>query len=108
MCSQFGDGVVGPIQIDGPHSGNYDVDLGTYPVNDWFYQTSFEINSLALQNLQEFQAPPPADNILINGTNKNPVNGGGKYNQVRTKLRCESLSFIAQDALCATYMAQTS
>jgi hypothetical protein len=37
---------------------------------------------IVLSNLQRQVAPPSADNVLINGTNKN-ANGGGQYNQVK-------------------------
>lgn len=36
--SQYGMGVVGTIVINGPASTNYDVDLGTFPVSDWYYR----------------------------------------------------------------------
>ena len=67
--------------FDGPASANYDIDLGTYLLNDWYYQTAFEVNAVASENLQNLNAPPAANNVLINGTNKN-ANGGGKYNEV--------------------------
>lgn len=50
-------------------------------MNEWYYQTAFQINALASDDLQQGGPPPNADNILINGTNKN-ANGGGTYNQV--------------------------
>ncbi|KAF2765840.1 putative multicopper oxidase, type 1 [Teratosphaeria nubilosa] len=78
---QYGDGVVGPIIFDGPATANYNYDLGTYLLTDWYYQTAWAIDNLTSQNLQENQPPPPGDNILINGTNKN-ADGGGEYNQV--------------------------
>ena len=34
---QYGDGVVGGIQINGPATANYDLDLGIIPFTDWFY-----------------------------------------------------------------------
>ena len=70
--------------FDGPASANYDIDLGPYVLSDWYYPTAFQVNSLAAQALQRQQPAPPADNILINGTNKN-ANGGGQYNQVSMK-----------------------
>lgn len=55
-------------------------------LNEWYYMTTFQANSLALANLQSpnpgpAQAPPISNNILINGTNKD-AEGNGKYNQV--------------------------
>ncbi|KAK1091678.1 laccase, multicopper oxidase, benzenediol:oxygen oxidorectuctase [Friedmanniomyces endolithicus] len=40
------------------------------------------INAIASVNLGNGGPPPNADNMLINGTNKN-ANGGGSYNQVK-------------------------
>ncbi|KAK5123448.1 hypothetical protein LTR85_002486 [Meristemomyces frigidus] len=77
--AQYGDGVSGAIIFDGPASANYDIDIGPYPITDWYYQTAAQVNSLALQNLPGL--PPSANNVLINGTNKN-AKGGGSYNQV--------------------------
>ncbi|KAK3669926.1 laccase, multicopper oxidase, benzenediol:oxygen oxidorectuctase [Recurvomyces mirabilis] len=84
FSSQYGDGVIGPIVLDGPASANYDEDLGPYVLNDWYYQTAYQINSIASVNLAAGGPPPNADNILINGTNKN-ANGGGQYNKVSIK-----------------------
>ena len=81
FSSQYGDGVMGPMVFDGPASANYDIDLGPYVLNEWYYQTAYQINAITSQNLQNQAPPPDADNILINGTNKN-ANGGGSYNQV--------------------------
>ncbi|KAM0693731.1 hypothetical protein Q7P36_006988 [Cladosporium allicinum] len=82
--SQYGDGIVGPIVFDGPASANYDLDLGPYMVNDWYYRTAYQIDALTLQALQNRGPGPGGDNILINGTNKNAA-GGGKYNAVTIK-----------------------
>jgi FtsP/CotA-like multicopper oxidase with cupredoxin domain len=59
---QYGDGLVGPIIINGPASANYDIDLGALPVTDWYSKPVFEI--LASQPL----APPTSQVILVNGT----------------------------------------
>lgn len=80
--SQYGDGVIGTMVFEGPATANYDTDLGVYPITDWYYQTSFQVNAITLQNLANNAPPPSADNILINGTNKN-ANGGGSYSQVK-------------------------
>lgn len=79
--SQYGDGIVGPIIFDGPATANYDLDLGPYMLSDWYYRTAFQMDALNQNALQSHSAPPSADTILINGTNKN-ANGGGSYNQV--------------------------
>lgn len=70
--------------FDGPATANYDEDLGVYPIQEWYYPTAYQINSITLQNLQAQGPPPDADNILINGTNKD-ADGNGKYSQVTIK-----------------------
>ena len=82
--SQYGDGIVGAIVFDGPASANYDLDLGPYTVNDWYYKTAFQVDALTLQALQKQGPGPSGDNILINGTNKNAA-GGGSYGAVTIK-----------------------
>ncbi|KAK2042477.1 multicopper oxidase [Colletotrichum somersetense] len=80
FSDQYANGIVGAIQIDGPTSKNYDEDLGTYPITDWYYKSADEIRST-------FTAPasvPASDNILFNGTNVNK-NGGGTYSRVTLK-----------------------
>lgn len=74
-------GVIGGVIINGPATANYDVDLGVYHVNDWYYQTAYQIEDQTNANLQKGAGPPPADTILINGTNVNAA-GGGAYNKV--------------------------
>ena len=78
--SQYGMGVIGTILINGPATSNYDVDLGTFTVNDWYYSGAWAENTDSSVQLQQASQPPPADTILINGTNNNA--SGGKYAQV--------------------------
>lgn len=33
---QYGDGILGTMIIHGPSTANYDIDLGTLPLTDWF------------------------------------------------------------------------
>lgn len=80
--SQYGMGVVGTIIINGPSTANYDVDLGTFTVNDWYYQDAWVANSQSMQNLQQQKGPPTADNILVNGTGKSS-SASGQYAQVQ-------------------------
>ncbi|KAF2108380.1 laccase precursor [Lophiotrema nucula] len=80
FSGQYGDGVIGSIQINGPATANYDLDLGPYVLQDWYYITAFQAGARAF-NFGLGGAPPTGDNILINGTNKNPQ-GGGAYNRV--------------------------
>ena len=81
FSSQYGEGAFGALVINGPASANYDIDLGPFVINDYYYQTSFQVASIAHQNLQNRAAPPPADTVMVNGTNKSP-SGQGKYSQV--------------------------
>ncbi|KAH9870311.1 hypothetical protein IAQ61_005785 [Plenodomus lingam] len=73
--AQYGDGIVGPMIIDGPATANYDEDLGALPLTDWYYTPVFTLNEVAQHSLT---GPPFADNILVNGTHVN-LNGGGSY-----------------------------
>ncbi|KAH7630041.1 multicopper oxidase-domain-containing protein [Sordaria sp. MPI-SDFR-AT-0083] len=69
--SQYGNGVFGPLVINGPASANYHVDLGTLPINDWYYDSA----DVILNNIQDINStgpPPPASNILFNGTHIDP------------------------------------
>ncbi|KIV81089.1 hypothetical protein PV11_08539 [Exophiala sideris] len=78
--SQYSDGVVGSIIINGPATSNYDIDLGTFPMTDWFYTPVFTLDPL-LQSGALPLGPPPANNILINGTNVNLNGTTGKYSR---------------------------
>ncbi|EEH22972.2 hypothetical protein PABG_05183 [Paracoccidioides brasiliensis Pb03] len=69
---QYGDGVLGPIIIDGPATANYDIDLGTMPIQDWYYRTAWQNALIGI--------PPIAENGLINGTMVN-AKGGGRYHK---------------------------
>ncbi|KIY00524.1 uncharacterized protein Z520_04209 [Fonsecaea multimorphosa CBS 102226] len=93
LCTQFGttwyhshfsdqytDGVVGTMIINGPATSNYDIDLGAYPITDWYYQSAFELGPL-IQNGGFPRGPPPGNNILINGTNVNVNGTSGRYSR---------------------------
>ena len=75
FSAQYGDGAFGAIVINGPASSNYDYDLGPYIVTDWYYKTSWQQGMIAHAALQGGGPPPAADQILINGTNKNGDSG---------------------------------
>jgi len=92
--SQYGDGAVGAIIIDGPATANYDVDLGAYPVNDWYYSTAFQIEAISFANLQKATPAPPGDNILVNGKNKNSAGAGSYDVQTLTKGKKHRLRLI--------------
>ncbi|EMD61339.1 hypothetical protein GGP41_003968 [Bipolaris sorokiniana] len=74
--AQYGDGVVGTMIIDGPATANYDVDLGTLPMTDWYYTPALTLNEVAQHSRT---GPPLPDNILVNGTHINALNDNGKY-----------------------------
>jgi hypothetical protein len=78
--SQYGMGVVGTILIEGPATENYDIDLGTFPMMDWYYKNADVVNALALIDSQAGGGAPPSDTLLLNGTNDN--GSGGKYQSV--------------------------
>jgi FtsP/CotA-like multicopper oxidase with cupredoxin domain len=73
--------VSGTIQIEGPASLPYDIDLGVFPISDWHYPSSEEI-------MRRMMAPPGIapipDNLLINGTHVG-ANGTGSYYRVKLK-----------------------
>lgn len=77
FTAQYGNGVVGTIQINGPASLPYEVDLGVYPISDYYYKTADEI---VIDTMT--QGAPPADNILFNGKGKHPITGAGNYSEV--------------------------
>jgi len=76
FSAQYGEGIVGTMIIDGPATANYDVDLGTLPITDWYYRPAFLLNELAQHSLR---GPPTPDNILVNGTHVNAINDNGQY-----------------------------
>jgi FtsP/CotA-like multicopper oxidase with cupredoxin domain len=81
FSAQYGNGVFGSIQINGPASANYDVDLGPYVINDYYYETADNLARRA--ELVKNGPPPPSDNIIFNGSAKNPDGVRGNY-QVTT------------------------
>ncbi|KAJ4407264.1 laccase, multicopper oxidase, benzenediol:oxygen oxidorectuctase [Neurospora sp. IMI 360204] len=74
FSAQYGNGIVGSIVINGPASANYDVDLGPFPLMDYYYKTADQIALLTQQ-----AGPPPSDNVLFNGFAKHPTTGAGQY-----------------------------
>jgi FtsP/CotA-like multicopper oxidase with cupredoxin domain len=77
FSSQYNNGVVGTILINGPASLPYDIDLGVFPITDYYYRTADELTIFTQSN-----GPPFSDNVLFNGTNKHPVTGFGEYANV--------------------------
>lgn len=69
---QYGDGVLGPIVINGPSSANYDVDLGPILVTDYYPLSTF-----GLEHFAETVVPPNATNYLLNGQNSKPDGSAG-------------------------------
>ncbi|KAI1432537.1 multicopper oxidase-domain-containing protein [Xylaria sp. CBS 124048] len=79
FSAQYGNGVFGSIVIHGPASQSYDIDLGAYPIHDYYLKTADEI----LDNvLSSPSGPPASDNVMFNGTNINPAGGGGAYSTI--------------------------
>lgn len=72
--AQYGDGIVGGIVINGPATSNYDTDLGTFSMTDWFHEDVFAMNWRALHSSV---GPPTPESALLNGTMKTA--NGGKY-----------------------------
>ncbi|GAP91438.2 putative laccase [Rosellinia necatrix] len=78
FSAQYGNGVFGSIVINGPASLPYDIDLGAYPIYDFYLKTADELLSQTLH----VPPPPPSDNVLFNGTNINPAGSGGAYSRI--------------------------
>ena len=85
--SQYGNGVSGAIQINGPASLPYDIDLGVFPITDWYYGAADQIQLRVNDRNNPFipnapGSPPASDNVLFNGSNINPNGAGGSYYKV--------------------------
>ncbi|KAL1302280.1 hypothetical protein AAFC00_002698 [Neodothiora populina] len=80
FSNQYGDGVVGPIVVNGPATANYDIDLGAYPITDWFYTTAENVGYA--QRVEGI--PWKADTGLINGT---MINSQGRGAYAKTTLK---------------------
>lgn len=72
---QYGDGVYGPMVINGPSTADYDIDLGVLPVTDWYYATATQLDMRMVYGA----GPPKADNGLLNGTMVSPDGTQGSY-----------------------------
>ncbi|KAL6869800.1 hypothetical protein ACO1O0_001131 [Amphichorda felina] len=60
-------GLMGPIVIHGPATANYDIDLGTFMITEWFHDSVFHIWEVLQKKVALIQ--PKAENGLINGMN---------------------------------------
>ncbi|KAI1189730.1 laccase [Nemania serpens] len=78
FSAQYGNGVFGSIVINGPASLPYDIDLGAYPISDYYLKTADEL----VVDTQNQPAPPMSENVLFNGTNINPSGNGGNYSRI--------------------------
>ncbi|KAK3385816.1 laccase [Podospora didyma] len=74
FSAQYGNGVVGPIVINGPASLPYDIDLGPLALSDYYYKSADELVEFTKTN-----GPPASDNVLFNGLAKHPITGAGNY-----------------------------
>ncbi|CAG8949270.1 hypothetical protein HYFRA_00004895 [Hymenoscyphus fraxineus] len=61
---QYGDGLLGPMIINGPATANYDDDLGVLVLSDWSHTPLPQLWDVAKQGV-----PPILENGVINGTN---------------------------------------
>ncbi|KAK4145141.1 laccase [Dichotomopilus funicola] len=77
FSAQYGNGVVGTIHINGPASLPYDIDLGVFPLMDYYYRTADELVAFTQNN-----GAPFSDNVLFNGSAKHPTTGAGQYANV--------------------------
>ena len=63
--------------VNGPSALDYDEDLGTIPVTDFYYKSMYELSFVADGAITPFRGPPTADNGLVNGLNMNVNKTGG-------------------------------
>ncbi|KAI0146303.1 laccase-like protein [Xylariaceae sp. FL1272] len=78
FSAQYANGVFGAIVVNGPASANYDIDLGAYPINDFYLESADDIVAYTMANA----APPASDNIFFNGTNINLSGTDGEYSTI--------------------------
>ncbi|RYP33276.1 hypothetical protein DL767_004829 [Monosporascus sp. MG133] len=78
FSAQYGNGVYGSIVINGPASLPYDIDLGPYPISDYYYATAEELTEQTMTT----PPAPKSDNVLFNGKNINPLGPGGEYSKL--------------------------
>ncbi|CAI4212266.1 unnamed protein product [Parascedosporium putredinis] len=62
--SQYGNGIVGAMIVNGPAVENYDIDLGPYVITDYYHETADNLGRKA-----EISGPPDSQNILFRGKN---------------------------------------
>jgi hypothetical protein len=83
---QYGDGLLGPLIINGPATADYDEDLGLLFLSDWSHTPASQLWDTA-----RLGAPPTLETGLINGTNtwdcsdsddKACIGGGKKFETV--------------------------
>lgn len=77
FSAQYGNGIIGAVQIDGPASTPYDIDLGPMLLTDYYHDTADN-----LVHYTETNGAPPSDNVLFNGHAVNPSTGEGQYEKV--------------------------
>ena len=63
---QYGDGLLGPLTIHGPSTGNYDDPIDPILMNDWNHRSAFMDFQLELEG----NDLPKMDSILFNGKGK--------------------------------------
>ncbi|KAL7272957.1 hypothetical protein RUND412_004209 [Rhizina undulata] len=95
---QYAEGVAGAIIVNGPASADYDVDLGSIMLTDWYHNTAFSLWDQAHTNPN-----PEAQNGLINGTNtydcagstdSNCASNGTRFETTLTKGQKYRMRFI--------------
>ncbi|EKD21339.1 uncharacterized protein L3040_000625 [Drepanopeziza brunnea f. sp. 'multigermtubi'] len=83
FITQYADGLLGPMIINGPATADYDEDLGLLFLSDWSHIPTYQLWDQA-----RFGAPPILETGLLNGTNTwdcskssdpNCVGGGKKF-----------------------------
>ena len=76
IAVQYSERLVGPLIIHGPTVENWDINLGTVLIQDYFHTSIFQE-----WFMERIKPPVHADNGLINGKNKNGNSIMGEYTE---------------------------
>ncbi|KAJ3551423.1 hypothetical protein NPX13_g11365 [Xylaria arbuscula] len=84
FSGQYGNGVFGPIVINGPASLPYDIDLGAYPINDYYLRTADDI---VWDTIHIAGPPPPTSSVktdqYVEREQLSSVDRGPRYDRDR-------------------------
>lgn len=109
--AQLGNGVFGTMHFNGPASAPYDIDLGVFPMHDWYWEG---VDAILGRVISTPGPPPASNNILFNGTNVNPgggTGGPGKHAVVKVepgkKHRLRLINLSVENAFTVSVVGHT-